>query len=63
MQEMMINELDRKVETTNAKLLNLNKRLKKTLEQVRKADRFCIDIILLIVVLAIGGYLYNVFSK
>jgi len=63
MQEKMIEELDNKVEKTNAKLINLNKRLKKTLEGVRKADRFCIDIILLVVVLAIGGYLYNVFRK
>lgn len=28
--------------------------------QVRSADRFCIDIILLIIILAIGGYIYNV---
>jgi len=63
MQGMMIDELDHKVEKTNAKLINLNKRLKKTLESVRKADRFCIDIILLVVILAIGGYLYNVFRK
>jgi len=63
MQGLMINELDHKVEKVNSKIMNLNKRLKKTLEEVRKADRFCIDIILLIVVLAIGGYLYNAFRK
>jgi len=62
MQEMMIDELGKKVEKTNAKLINLNKRLKKTLQDVRKADRFCIDIILLVVILAIGGYLYNAFT-
>jgi len=62
MQGKMIEETERNVERANVKLINLNKRLKKTLQSVRKADRFCIDIILLIVLLAIGGYLYNVFS-
>jgi len=60
--EVIIGELDHKVELTNIQFVNLNKRLKKTLESVRKADRFCIDIILLVVLLAIGGYLYNLFS-
>jgi len=61
MQGKMIDHLDAKVEKTNAKLNNLNKRMKKTLEGVRKADRFCIDIILIIIILAIVGYLYNTF--
>jgi len=63
MQEVMIEELNTKVEKTNAKLINLNQRLKKTLEGVRKANRFCIDIILIVIILAIGGYLYNVFKN
>jgi len=63
MQDIMIGELTKKVQTTNDKLINLNKRLKKTIEGVRKADRFCLDFILLVVILAIGGYLYNVFRK
>jgi len=60
LQGVMINELTDRVDETQATLNNLNKRLKKTLEKVRKGDRFCIDIILLIVVLALGGYIYNV---
>jgi len=60
MQGVMIEELTQRVDDTQATLNNLNKRLKKTLEKVRKGDRFCIDIILLIVVLALGGYIYNV---
>jgi len=63
MQGMMIGEVESKVEIANEKLANLNKRLKKTLAAYRKPSRFCIDIILLVVLLAIGGYLYNTFSK
>jgi len=46
MQEAIIDELDTKVEKNVNQLLGLNKRMKKTLENVRKADRFCIDLIL-----------------
>eukprot|EP01118_Nematostelium_gracile_P020427 TRINITY_DN989_c0_g1_i1.p1 TRINITY_DN989_c0_g1~~TRINITY_DN989_c0_g1_i1.p1 ORF type:complete len:271 (-),score=106.47 TRINITY_DN989_c0_g1_i1:58-870(-) len=63
MQGRMIDEIDTKVVKVNEKLVNLNKRMKKTLEGVRKADRFCIDVILIIIILAIAGYLYNMFRK
>jgi len=63
LQGVMINELDGKVDETNAQLNNLNRRLKKTLEKVRKGDRFCIDIILVIVLLALVGYIYNTVKK
>lgn len=62
LQEVIIDELDKKVDATNEQLLNLNKRMKKVLERVRKADRFCIDIIILVVILAIAGYIYNLFA-
>jgi len=63
MQGSMIGELGKKMDDTQGTLDNLNRRLRNTLEKVRKADRFCIDIILLIVILAIGAYVYNLFRK
>jgi len=63
MQGVMIAELDNRVDETNAQLNNLNRRLKKTLEKVRKGDRFCIDIILIVIVLALAGYIYNIVKK
>lgn len=62
-QAIAISELTQKVDDTQATLNNLNKRLKKTLQKVRKGDRFCIDIILIVIILAIGGYIYNVVRK
>jgi len=62
-QGQMMEELEESVEKATANLVNLNKRLKDTIQKVRRADRFCIDIILVIVILGIGAYLYNVFTN
>jgi len=58
-QGVMLDNLDKSMNKTQATLDNLNKRLKAQLAKVRTADRFIIDIILLIIVLAIGLYIYN----
>jgi predicted nucleic acid-binding Zn-ribbon protein len=63
LQTVMISELDHKVDKVNVQLENLNKRLKKALTSVRKADRFIIDFILLVVLLALVGYIYNLSKK
>lgn len=62
-QGIMMDELDTKVEKVNDQLENINARLKKVLKSVRKADRFCVDIILLCVLLGIGGYIYHMVSS
>jgi len=59
----MLTELEKNMDQAQATLDNLNKRLKKTLSEVRSADRFCIDFILLVVVLAIAAYIYNLVRK
>jgi hypothetical protein len=38
---------------------NLNKRLKKTLESVRKGDKIVVDLILMIVIIGIAAYIYQ----
>jgi len=60
LQGVMISELDGRVDQTQAQLNNLNRRLKNTLDKVRKGNRFCIDVILVIILLALGGYIYNI---
>jgi len=59
-QTVMLDNLDRSMIKTQSTLDNLNKRLKTQLAKVRGADRFCIDFILIVVVLAIGLYIYNI---
>jgi len=59
LQGVMLDDLDRKVDKVNDQLENINIRLLKTLESIRKGDRFIVDIILLCVLLGIGGYIYH----
>jgi len=62
-QGVMMDDLDTKVEKVNDQLENLNTRMRKALESIRKGDRFIIDIILLCVLLGIGGYIYSLVKK
>jgi len=63
LQEVKIQEAEEEVVKVNIKLNTLNIRLKKQLDDVRKCDRFIFDFICCILILAMIGYLYNVFSK
>ena len=49
MQEAITDNLHEHIDTTSAKLDNVNKRLKEQLDKVRSADKFCIDFILVII--------------
>ncbi|KAF3441529.1 hypothetical protein FNV43_RR15443 [Rhamnella rubrinervis] len=56
----LMDEIDDKVDRANADLKNTNVRLKETVHRLRSSRNFCIDIILLIIILGIAAYLYNV---
>jgi len=56
----MLDDLDLKVDKVNDELENINIRLRKALDSVRKGDRFIIDIILLCILLGLCGYIYSV---
>jgi predicted nucleic acid-binding Zn-ribbon protein len=62
MQEVLIREAEKQVDKTQIQLDNLNKRLKNTLNKVRSCDRFVLDFILLVIVLAIAGYIYKMIA-
>jgi len=62
-QGIMLDNLDKKVDDVNDQLENLNIRMRKALESIRKGDRFIIDIILLCILLGIGGYIYSIVKK
>ncbi|XP_008799754.1 syntaxin-71-like [Phoenix dactylifera] len=59
----LIDEIDTKVDKATADLKNTNVRLKETVNQLRSSRNFCIDIILLCIILGIAAYLYNVLKK
>ncbi|KAK9115051.1 hypothetical protein Syun_021848 [Stephania yunnanensis] len=55
----LIDEIDEKVDRATSHLKNTNVRLKDTLTQLRSSRNFCIDIILVCVILGIASYLYK----
>ncbi|PIN07047.1 SNARE protein TLG1/Syntaxin 6 [Handroanthus impetiginosus] len=59
----LMDEIDTKVDKATADLKNTNVRLKVTVNQLRSSRNFCIDIILLCIILGIAAYLYNVLRK
>lgn len=59
----LMDEIDAKVDKASSDLKNTNVRLKDTVNQLRSSRNFCIDIVLLIIILGIAAYLYNVLKK
>jgi SYP7 family syntaxin len=55
----LIDEVDTKVDKAAADLKNTNVKLKETLIKMRSNRNFCVDIILIVIILGIGGYLYT----
>jgi hypothetical protein len=58
-QAPLVDEIETKVDKANADLRSTNKRLKETVTKMRTTRNFCIDIILMCIVLGIIGYIYN----
>lgn len=59
----LMDEIDNKLDKASADLKNTNVRLKDTVNQLRSSRNFCIDIVLLCIILGIAAYLYNVLKK
>ncbi|KAJ4970824.1 hypothetical protein NE237_003923 [Protea cynaroides] len=59
----LVDEIETKVDRASADLKNTNVRLKETLTQLRSSRNFCIDIILLCIILGIAAYLYNILKN
>ncbi|KAG6403749.1 hypothetical protein SASPL_135980 [Salvia splendens] len=55
----LMDEIDTKVDKATSDLKNTNVRLKHTVNQLRSSRNFCIDIILLCIILGIAAYLYK----
>ncbi|KAF9668986.1 hypothetical protein SADUNF_Sadunf14G0060500 [Salix dunnii] len=58
----LMDEIDDKVDRATSDLKTTNVRLKDTVNKMRSSRNFCIDIILLVIILGIASYLYNLSS-
>ncbi|WOH02149.1 hypothetical protein DCAR_0521537 [Daucus carota subsp. sativus] len=59
----LIDDIETKVDQNSAALKSTNVRLKEQLDQLRSSRNFCMDIILLCVILGIASYLYEKIFK
>ena len=58
-QTPILDAIDNKLDSTNAELRTANGKLKHVITQMRSTRHFCIDVILIFIILGIGLYLYN----
>ncbi|CAN1145535.1 SYP72 [Linum perenne] len=59
----LMDEIDSKVDKANSDLRNTNVKLKQTITKMRSSRNFCIDIILICVILGIASYIYNILQN
>uniref|UniRef100_A0A0E0QQB2 t-SNARE coiled-coil homology domain-containing protein n=1 Tax=Oryza rufipogon TaxID=4529 RepID=A0A0E0QQB2_ORYRU len=59
----MMDEIDNKVDKSNADLRKTNVRLKETVNQFRSTRNFMIDLILICIILGIAAYLYDILNQ
>ena len=62
MQNKMIEELTDKVDTVEERLVSLNVKLKNQLDGVMKGDKFLVNFVLCLILLAIIGFIASQFA-
>lgn len=62
LQSAMVDEITNKVDGAHDHLHNINRKMKNALKEVRSADRFILDFILIVIILGIATYCYNMFT-
>ncbi|KAG5386503.1 hypothetical protein IGI04_037973 [Brassica rapa subsp. trilocularis] len=58
-QEPLVDEIDTKIDKASTDLKSTNVKLKDTVTKLRSSRNFCIDIILLCILLGIAAFIYN----
>ena len=58
----VIDEIETKMDVVTREIQSNNMKLKVVLTQVRSSRKFFIDLILICILLAVGLYIYNMFS-
>mmetsp|Transcript_19103 Transcript_19103/g.32789 ORF Transcript_19103/g.32789 Transcript_19103/m.32789 type:complete len:278 (-) Transcript_19103:432-1265(-) len=61
-QDPIIDDIEHQMDKVTGQLKNNNAKLKGLVEQMRSSRNFCVDVILIVVILAIGAYVYSIFK-
>ena len=63
-QEVMVDNLSKKIDDAGEHLESINSKMKKTLKEAsRPADKLCVDIICLVILLGVASVLYNMYKE
>lgn len=57
-QNPVMNEIDEQMDKVRNQLTQNNEKLKGLIHKMRSSRNFCVDVILIVIILAIGGYIY-----
>ncbi|CAM9121935.1 unnamed protein product [Ascophyllum nodosum] len=62
-QDRMVTDMGNRIDTAQDHVSNVNTRLKDVLRQVRSADKFCVDIMCILLLLGLVAVLYGVITN
>lgn len=62
-QNPIIDDIEHQMDKVTGQLKTNNAKLKGLVEQMRSSRNFCVDVILICIILAIGAYIYSMFAK
>ncbi len=58
-QNVMLNNMGQKIEKVYDHIENVNAKMKETLNEVRAADKICVDIMCIVLMVGLGAVLYQ----
>jgi len=58
-QSVMLENVGQKLDSAHEHMSNVNARMKETLDEIRKADRICVDIMCIVLMVGLAGVLYK----
>lgn len=62
-QNQMLDNVGIKIDAANEHIENVNSKMKDTLQQVRSADKICVDIICIVLMVGMAAVLYQLIKK
>jgi hypothetical protein len=62
-QNIMLDSVGNKIDNANDHVSNINSKMKETLDEVRGADKICVDIMCIVLMVGMGAVLYQLIKK
>mmetsp|Transcript_244 Transcript_244/g.390 ORF Transcript_244/g.390 Transcript_244/m.390 type:complete len:326 (+) Transcript_244:115-1092(+) len=62
-QNIMLENVENKIDDAHDHITNINSKMKETLDEVRGADKVCVDIMCIVLMVGLGAVLYQLIKK